>query len=169
MSSRTNECIAIRIARRLRSTDLIDVLMDLFILRGIPGHVRSDNGSEFIAKAVRDWIAAVGAKTAYMAPGSLWENGYVEGFNARMRDELLNGEVFYSLKEAQIIIERWRRHCNTVRPHASRGYRPPAPEVFVPGLAAWPSARFEGAPTPKQGLAQRPTRNQHWCWITRGD
>ena len=155
----THECIAIRVARRLRSTDVIDVLTDLFILRGIPGHVRSDNGPEFIAEAVRDWIDAVGAKTAYIAPGSPWENGYVESFNARMRDELLNGEIFYSLKEAQIIIEGWRRHYNAVRPHASLGYRPPAPEVFVPGLAAWPSARFEGAPTPTLGLAQRPTLN----------
>ena len=83
----------------------------------------------------------------------------VESFNARMRDELLNGEIFYSLKEAQIVIEGWRQHYNTVRPHASLGYRPPAPEVFVPGLAAWPTARFEGAPTPTLGLAQRPTMN----------
>jgi transposase InsO family protein len=155
----THECLAIRVARRLRSTDVIDVLTDLFILRGIPGHVRSDNGPEFIAEAVREWIAAVGAKTAYIAPGSPWENGYVESFNARMRDELLNGEIFYSLKEAQIIIEGWRRHYNTVRPHASLDYRPPAPEVFVPGLVAWPSARFEGAPTATLGLAQRPTMN----------
>jgi len=155
----TRECLAIRVARRLRSTDVIDVLSDLFILRGIPGHVRSDNGPEFIAEAVQAWIAAVGAKTAYIAPGSPWENGYVESFNARMRDELLNGEIFYSLKEAQIIIEGWRRHYNTVRPHASLGYRAPAPEVFVPGLAAWPSARHESAPTAPLGLAKRPTMN----------
>jgi transposase InsO family protein len=131
----TRECLAIRVARRLSSTDVIDVLSDLFILRGIPGHVRSDNGPEFIAEAVQSWIAAVGAKTAYIAPGSPWENGYVESFNARIRDELLNGEIFYSLKEAQIIIEGWRRHYNAVRPHASLGYRAPAPEVFVPGPA----------------------------------
>lgn len=155
----TRECLAIRVARRLRSTDVIDVLSDLFILRGIPGHVRSDNGPEFIAEAVQAWIAAVGAKTAYIAPGSPWENGYVESFNARLRDELLDGEIFYSLKEAQIIIEGWRRHYNTVRPHASLGYRAPAPEVFVPGLAAWPSARCEGAPTAPLGLAKRPTMN----------
>ena len=155
----THECIAIRVARRLRSTDVIDVLSDLFILRGIPGHVRSDNGPEFIAEAVRDWIAAVGAKTAYIAPGSPWENGYVESFNARMRDELLNGEIFYSLKEAQIIIEGWRQHYNTVRPHASLGYRPPAPEVFVPGLAVWPPVRFDGPPTVALRLARKPTMN----------
>lgn len=155
----TRECLAIRVARRLRSTDVIDVLSDLFILRGIPGHVRSDNGPEFIAEAVQVWIAAVGAKTAYIAPGSPWENGYVESFNARMRDELLDGEIFYSLKEAQIIIEGWRRHYNAVRPHASLGYRAPAPEVFVPGLAARPSARCDSAPTATLGLAKRPTMN----------
>jgi transposase InsO family protein len=155
----THECIAIRVSRRLKAVDVIDVLSDLFILRGVPGHVRSDNGPEFVARAVQEWIAAVGAKTAYIAPGSPWENGYVESFNARMRDELLNGEIFYSLKEAQIIIEGWRRHYNAVRPHASLGYRPPAPEVFVPGLAAWPSTLIEAAPTPTLGLAPRPTLN----------
>jgi Integrase core domain len=113
---------------------VIDVLSDLFILRGIPGHIRSDNGPEFVAKAVQDWIAAVGAKTAYIERGSPWENGYIESFNARLRDELLNGEIFYTLREAQIVIESWRRHYNAVRPHASLGYRPPAPEVFVPAF-----------------------------------
>ena len=128
----TRECLAIRIDRRLRSTDVIDVLSDLFILRGIPVHIRSDNGPEFVAKAVRDWIAAVGAKTAYIEPGSPWENGYCESFNARFRDELLNGELFYTLREAQILIEQWRIHYNTVRPHSALGYRPPAPESIVP-------------------------------------
>ena len=132
----THECIAIRIERKLKSVDVIDVLSDLFITRGVPEHVRSDNGPEFIATAVQEWIAAVGAKTAYIAPGSPWENGFVESFNARLRDELLNGEIFYSLAEARIVIESWRRHGNAVRPHASLGYRPPAPEVFVPRLAS---------------------------------
>lgn len=155
----THEAIAIRVARRLNSTDVIDVLSDLFILRGIPGHIRSDNGPEFIAKAVQDWIAAVGAKTAYIAPGSPWENGYVESFNARLRDELLDGEIFYSLREAQVIIEGWRQHYNTVRPHASLGYKPPAPEVFVPGLTARPCAR-DGSDSPAAlPLAPRPTLN----------
>jgi putative transposase len=95
-------------------------------------YIRSDNGPEFIAEAVRDWIKAVGAKTAYIEPGSLWENGYRESFNGRMRDELLNGEIFYSLREAQIIIEKWRNHYNTKRPHSALGYRPPAPEAIVP-------------------------------------
>jgi len=131
----THECLAIRIDRKLNSTDVIDMLSDLFILRGVPGHIRSDNGPEFIARAVQDWIAAVGARTAYIAPGSPWENGYIESFNARLRDELLNGEIFYTLKEARIIVEAWRRHYNTVRPHASLGYRPPAPEVIIPSAA----------------------------------
>jgi transposase InsO family protein len=155
----THECLSIRVARKLKAVDVIDVLSDLFILRGVPGHVRSDNGPEFVAKAVQEWIGAVGAKTAYIAPGSPWENGYVESFNARLRDELLNGEIFYSLKEAQIIIEGWRRHYNAVRPHASLGYRPPAPEVIVPGLAAWPSALVGAAPTATLGLAPRPALN----------
>ena len=98
----------------------------------IPAFIRSDNGPEFIAEIVRNWISAVGAKTAYIEPGSPWENGYCESFNARLRDELLNGEVFYTLKEAQIIIEQWRKHYNTKRPHSALGYRPPAPETIVP-------------------------------------
>lgn len=155
----THECLAIRIARKLKAVDVIDVLSDLFIPRGVPGHIRSDNGPEFIATAVQDWIAAVGATTAYIAPGSPWENGYVESFNARLRDELLDGEIFYTLREAQIVIESWRRHYNAVRPHASLGYRPPAPEVFVPALAAWPSAPPRPAPTATLPLAPGTTLN----------
>jgi|TARA_B100000959_G_scaffold80079_1_gene85278 transposase InsO family protein len=126
------ECLAIRVKRKLNSIDVIDVLTDLFILRGVPAYIRSDNGPEFIAEAVRNWIRAVGAKTAYIEPGSPWENGYIESFNARFRDELLNGEIFYSLREAQIVIEQWRKHYNTKRPHSALGYRPPAPESIVP-------------------------------------
>ena len=153
----THECLAIRINRKLKAIDVIDTLSELFILRGIPSHIRSDNGPEFVAKAVREWIAAVGAKTAYIEPGSPWENGYVESFNARLRDELLNGEIFYTLREAQIVIESWRRHYNAIRPHASLGYRPPAPEVFVPAFTAWPAALRRSAPPAT--LAQRPTLN----------
>jgi putative transposase len=127
----SRECLMIRVKRKLNSIDVIDVLTDLFILRGPPTYIRSDNGSEFVAEAVRDWISAVGAKTAYIEPGSPWENGYCESFNARLRDELLNGEIFYSLKEAQIVIEQWRKHYNTVRPHSALGYRTPAPESIV--------------------------------------
>ena len=101
----TRECIAIRVNRRLKATDVIDVLSDLFILRGVPDHIRSDNGPEFIAKALRDWLVAVGATTAYIMPGSPWENGYCESFNSKLRDELLNGEIFYTMKEARIVIE----------------------------------------------------------------
>ena len=127
----SRECLAIKVDRKLNSTNVIDALTDLFILRGSPAFIRSDNGPEFIAQAVRDWIAAVGAKTAYIEPGSPWENGYCESFNGRFRDELLNGEIFYSLREAQIIIEEWRKHYNTKRPHSALGYRPPAPEAKI--------------------------------------
>jgi len=129
---RLKKCLAIRVRRKLNSTDVIDALTDLFILRGVPAFIRSDNGPEFVAETVRNWIKAVGAKTAYIKPGSPRENGYCESFNARFRDELLNGELFYTLKEAQIIIEKWRKHYNTRRPHSALGYRPPAPESIIP-------------------------------------
>jgi len=147
----TRECLAIRIDRKLNSTDVIDALSDLFILRGVPGHVRSDNGPEFIAKAVREWIAAVGAKTAFSEPGSPWENGYCESFNSKLRDELLNSEIFYSLAEAKVIIEAWRRYYNTKRPHSSLGYKPPAPEAIV-----WPSKPAGSLPPATQAIAEKP-------------
>ena len=151
----THECLAIRVARKLKATDVIDVLSDLFILRGVPAHIRSDNGPEFVAKQVQRWIAAVGAKTAHIAPGSPWENGCVESFNARLRDELLNGEIFHSLREAQVVVESWRRHHNTVRPHASLGFRPPAPEVVLPAFAWTVALRRAASPT-TQTVAPRP-------------
>jgi transposase InsO family protein len=120
-------------------------------LRGIPGHIRSDNGSEFVAAAVKDWIAALGAKTAYIEKGSPWENGYIESFNGKLRDELLIGEIFYSLREAQVVIEQWQKHYNTIRPHSSLGYRPPAPEVIVRPI--------------NQPIALRPPLNQHCQWF----
>ena len=132
----TRESLAIRVRRKLSSIDVIDVLTDLFILRGIPAWIRSDNGPEFVAEAVRRWVAAVGAKTAFIEPGSPWENGYIESFNARLRDELLNGEIFYTLKEAQVLIESWRCQYNAIRPHGSLGYRPPAPETII--MPSWP-------------------------------
>ena len=128
----TKEALMIRVDRKLNSVDVLDALTDLFILRGVPAYVRSDNGPEFVAKAVRDWISAVGAQTAFIEPGSPWENGYCESFNGRFRDELLNGEIFYSLEEARIVIEQWRRHYNAVRPHSALGYQPPAPEAVIP-------------------------------------
>ena len=147
----TRECLAIRVGRKLKGADVIDVLSDLFIVRGVPGHIRSDNGPEFVAKAVRSWITGVGAKTAYIAPGSSWENGFIESFNSKLRDELLNGEIFYSLKEARIIIEAWRRHYNTIRPHSALAYRPPAPEVVL-----WPAAQPRPAPPATPTVALRP-------------
>lgn len=148
----TRECIAIRVSRRLKAVDVIDVLSDLFILRGIPSHIRSDNGPEFIAKALREWITIVGAKTAYIMPGSPWENGYCESFNSKLRDELLDGEIFYSLKEAEIVIEGWRRHYNTVRPHSSLAYKPPAPEAIL-----WPAAQPGPASPATPAVAPRPS------------
>ena len=153
----THECLVIRVDRKLKSADVIDVLSDQFIVRGVPEHIRSDNGPEFVAKAVQDWIAAVGAKTAYIERGSPWENGFIESFNARLRDELLDGEIFYSLAEARIVIESWRRHYNTERPHGSLGYKPPAPEVFIPALAA--RAASQPRPAPPHALAESPTMN----------
>ncbi len=136
----TRECLAIRVARRLKSADVIDVLADLFIMRGIPGHIRSDNGPEFVATAVKDWIKGVGAKAAFIEPGSPWENGYVESFNGKLRDELLACEAFNSLAEARVLIEQWRKHYNTVRPHSALGYRPPAPEVIIMAPAMLPGS-----------------------------
>jgi transposase InsO family protein len=125
----TRECLAIDVARRLRSDDVLERLSWLFATRGVPEHLRSDNGPEFTAKVVRSWLNRVGVKTLFIEPGSPWENGYVESFNGKLSDELLNGEIFYTLQEAKILIERWRVHYNTVRPHSALGYRPPAPEA----------------------------------------
>ncbi len=129
----SRECLAIRIDRKLESTDVIDVLADLFTLRGVPGYVRSDNGAEFIATAVQDWIAAVGAKTAYIEPGSPWENGYCESFNSKLRDELLNGEIFYTLAEARIIIESWRQPASFIARLQATGTR--SSHLTAPGCA----------------------------------
>ena len=153
----SHECLAIRVARKLKAIDVIDVLSDLFILQGIPAYIRSDNGPEFLAKAVQEWIAVVGAKTAYIERGSPWENGYIESFNARLRDELLNGEIFYTLREAQIVIESWRRHYNTIRVSRLAWIQATSTELFVPAFAAWPAALRR--PAPPATLAQRPTLN----------
>jgi transposase InsO family protein len=130
----TRECMAIRTARRIRSDDVIHTLTELFVLNGVPEHIRSDNGPEFTARVVRDWLERVGVKTLFIEPCSPWENGYNESFNGKLRDELLNREIFYSLKEAQILTERWRKEYNTIRPHSSLGYRPPAPGAIMPSL-----------------------------------
>ena len=124
------ECLAIYVRRRINSSSLIDVLADAMIEHGIPEYIRSDNGPEFVAQQLRKWLARTGAATLYIEPGSPWENGYCESFNSKLRDEFLNGEIFYSLKEAQVLAERWRIYYNTERPHSSLGYRPPAPAAW---------------------------------------
>ena len=126
----TRECVASFVARRIRSQDVILVLAELFLSRGKPQHIRSDNGPEFIAKRLRHWLTSLQVKPLFIEPGSPWENGYVESFNGKMRDQFLNGELFYTLREAQVMIERWRTHYNTQRPHSSLGGRPPVPETI---------------------------------------
>ena len=150
----TRECLAIRVARKLKAIDVTDVLLDLFTLRGLPGHIRCENGPEFMTQPVQDWITAVDARTAYVAPCSLWENGFVASFNARLRDELLGGKIFTSLREVQIIIESWRRHDNTMRPHGPIGYKPSAPEVHLSGISAELPA--QPRPVPPAPLALTP-------------
>ena len=126
----TREALAIKVARRLNSVNVIEAMADVMLVKGVPEHIRSDNGPEMTAKIIRDWLPKVGANTLYIEPGSPWENGYCESFNGKLRDEFLNGEIFYSLKEARILIEQWRQHYNTKRPHSSLGYRPPAPQTY---------------------------------------
>jgi len=134
----TRECLSIDVARKLGSEDVLDRLTELFVRRGVPDHIRSDNGPEFTAKRVRDWLSRLGVKTLFIEPGSPWENGYVESFNGKMRDELLNLERFDTLGEAKVLVERWRHEYNRIRPHSALGYRPPAPETIdscPPGFA----------------------------------
>jgi transposase InsO family protein len=133
----SRECLAIRVERRLTSDDVLAVLAELFAARGVPEHIRSDNGPEFVAGAVREWLARLGVGALFIEPGSPWENGYVESLNGKLRDELPDREVFHSLREAQVLIEAWRRHYNGVRPHSALGYRPPAPEAVPWPGPAW--------------------------------
>ncbi len=128
----SRECLRILVKRNITSQDIINQLFELFIFRGIPEHIRSDNGPEFTAKAIRRWLNRVDVKTLFIEPGSPWENGYIESFNGKLRDELLNREIFTTLTEAKVLIEQWRREYNQVRPHSSLGYRPPAPETRIP-------------------------------------
>jgi len=128
----TRECLAIEVSRRFNADAVLCRLTELFVSRRPPDYIRSDNGPEFTAKAVREWLSRVGVKTLYIEPGSPWENGYNESFNGKLRDELLNREIFYTWKKAQILIERWRQEYNTIRPHSALGYRPPAPEAIRP-------------------------------------
>jgi len=127
----SRECLKIHVDRPVKAADVVFELSELFIKRGVPQYLRSDNGSEFTARFVRDWLQRVGATTLFIERGSPWENGYIESFNGKLRDELLNGEIFDTVTEARVITERWRKHYNTVRPHSSLGYRPPAPETYT--------------------------------------
>jgi len=147
----TRECLAIDVARRMTSEDVLERLAFLMVTRGVPEHIRRDNGAEFTSRAVREWLAKVGVKTLFIEPGSPWENGYVESFNGKLRDELLDREIFYTLLEAKVLIERWRQHYNRVRPHSSLGYRPPAPEAIAWPTAAADAALGGSAPKPPSG------------------
>ena len=144
----TRECLAIDVARRLTSEDVLERLSDLFVRRGVPDYIRSDNGSEFTALKVREWLERVEVKTLYIEPGSPWENGYIESFNGKLRDELLDREIFDTLLEAKVLIERWRVEYNTVRPHSSLGYRPPAPKARL--LLKPASATLQRLPTAEE-------------------
>ena len=141
----TRECLAIRVERRMGSQQIIEALSDVMLWRGIPEQIRSDNGPEFIAQGLRQWLANLGTGTLYIEPGSPWENGYCESFNGKLRDECLNGEIFYSLKEAQVVIEQWRVQYNTVRPHSALGYRPPAPGAYSSLLPLKPVSQPQAA------------------------
>jgi transposase InsO family protein len=128
----TRQCLAINVRRNIKSQDVIESLTDLFIMRGIPEHIRSDNGPEFTSKAVRKWLNRLDVRTLYIEPGSPWENGYIESFNGKLRNELLNIEIFDTLFEAKVLTENWRREYNQIRPHSSLGYQPPTPETIEP-------------------------------------
>ena len=150
LDEHTRECLAIVVARKIRSHDVLEVLADLFVRHGPPEYLRSDNGPEFTAKLVRRWLGRVGVETLFIEPGSPWENGYNESFNGKLRDELLNGEIFCSLAEAAVLVEQWRREYNTVRLHSACGGFPPAPEAIKPSpwfLDARPSRPSTGAGT----------------------
>ena len=142
----TRECLAIDVARHLTHEDVLRRLATLFFTRGIPDHIRSDNGSEFTARVVRNWLQRLGVKTLYIEPGSPWENGYIESFNGKLRDELLNREVFDTVLEAKVLVARWRQEYNHIRPHSSLGYRPPAPEAVLPGDGDGDPLMFGSAP-----------------------
>lgn len=130
----TRECLRVKVNRKITSQDVIEELFNLFIFHGIPEHIRSDNGPEFTAKAMRKWLSRLGVKTLFIERGSPWENGYIESFNGKLRDELLNREVFTTLEEARVLIEQWRREYNQVRPHSALGYHPPAPEAILTAI-----------------------------------
>jgi transposase InsO family protein len=128
----SRECLAIHAARQIKSTEVLFKLSELFIEHGIPDHIRSDNGSEFTAILIRKWLKNIGVKTLYIEPASPWENGYIESFNGKLRDELLNGEIFDTILEARYLMEKWRNYYNNIRPHSSLNFAPPVPEAVLP-------------------------------------
>ena len=156
----TREALAIRVKRKLNSSDVLEVLAEPMLARGTPSHIRSGNGPESAAVAVKEWLGKLGVNTAFIEPGSPWENGYVERFNSKLRDALLDGEIFQSLKEARILIEAWQP-CNTVRPHSALGWQPPAPGVSVIPAVVWPRQGTSIA------MATHVTVHQHSTWIRR--
>ncbi|MDE1160631.1 MAG: IS3 family transposase [Acidobacteriaceae bacterium] len=149
----TREALIVKVERRWSSAKVIEALADVMVSKGVPEHLRSDNGPEFVAHDLRTWLAKTGAKTMYIEPGSPWENGYCESFNSKMRDEFLNGEIFYSLKELRVLAERWRRHYNTARPHSSLGYRPPAPEAWLASTVRRQEEPVASLPAPLTALS----------------
>ena len=158
----TRQSLAIHVDRRLTSQSVLDCISDLFIKHGPPEHIRSDNGAEFTAQAVRDWLNRLGVKTLFIEPGSPWENGYNESFNGKLRDELLNTEIFHTLKEAKVLIERWRQHYNTIRPHSSLGYPTAGPGSHL-ATPFWAGLRYASARP--EGLQTR-ARLSHKGWTT---
>jgi putative transposase len=149
----TREALLVRVERRWSSAKVIEALADVMVIKGVPEHLRSDNGPEFVAHDLRQWLAKTGAKTMYIEPGSPWENGYCESFNSKMRDEFLNGEIFYSIKELRVLAERWRKHYNTVRPHSSLRYKPPAPEAWLTSTARQQGEPLATLPAPPAAIS----------------
>ena len=162
LDEHTRECHVLRADRALRAEDVLAWLQKAIEEHGAPEHLRSDNGPEFIAEELRKWLGKVGTKTLYIEPGSPWENGYCESFNGKLRDEFLNGEIFYSLKEAQVLTERWRVEYNTERPHSALGYRPPAAQAILPGHGDMENAaRFPHPHTPRTDYGQTSNKALH--------
>jgi len=151
----SRESLSIVVKRKMKSHDVLECLGELFITKGIPVHIRSDNGAEFTAKIVRKWLSRMGVQTLFIEPGSPWENGYIESFNGKLRDELLNLEQFDTLWEAQVLIERWRKEYNHIRPHSALGYKPPVPETLTPFLQAYEA-------TPLRPVKRLDSSHNYW-------
>ena len=164
----TRECLAILVARKIKTQDVIDLLFHLFIFRGIPEYLRADNGPEFTAKAIRAWLNRLGVKTLYIEPGSPWENGYIESFSGKLRDELLDREIFTTLDEAKVLIEQWRKGNNQVRPHSALNYRPPAPETMLTMPTTQELVQYNGGRSLKDGDHKSTRVSDFGCWGNYG-